>query len=137
MKVLKNSLQCPMEESSVPTLENLDRMEKSIKGVRPMISTYDNDQPEVIKVMRRKTGQESPRENTTLELSEGVVQLNIDGRTGGNKNPGNKFAWCNGLALCLHGLLIVGYDLTVSPDIMIVTGVSNEVCDPGTRVGGY
>ena len=33
MKVLKNSLHYPMEESSVPTLENLDRMEKDIKGV--------------------------------------------------------------------------------------------------------
>ena len=105
------------------TLESLTRMEKAIKGVCPMISTYENDQSEAIKAMRNKTGQEAPREIATLELSENVVQLNIGGRAGGNKNTGNKFAWCNDLARCLHGLLIVGYDLTVSPDVMIVTAV--------------
>ena len=66
-------------------------MDKTIKGVSPMVSTYENDQSEGIKTMISKTGQETPRENGTLELSEGGVQLNIGGKTGGNKNTGNKF----------------------------------------------
>jgi hypothetical protein len=68
MKVLKNSFHYTMEESSVPTLEkkSLARMEKVIKGVCPMINTYENDQPEAIKVMKSKTRQEAPRENATL-----------------------------------------------------------------------
>ena len=74
-------------------------MDKTIRGARPEVSTYENDQPEGIKAMISKTGQEAPRENATLELSEGVVQLNIGGKAGGNKNTGNKFGWCNGLTL--------------------------------------
>ena len=132
MRELNTKYHYHIEERSVPTLESLFRMDKAIKYALPTISTHENDQPEGIKPMRSRNGQEALPERATLELSEGMVQLNVSGRTGGIKNAGNKFSWCNGLVLVLNGVLIVGYDLIVSPENMLVNmNLPNKYVTPG------